>query len=128
MLAEVSERPQREQCRSFGIHLRGELIPPKASARINPNFPAPKVPTNEMMGGATFHDWGQYVVKWSSGPDDALKRVSELTRQDVLDAGITRSQALRGWDFYRSVFLRNEGNPSAAAPVQLMEHILNLLD
>jgi hypothetical protein len=56
-----------------------------------------------------------------------LDRITTITRQELVQQGITREQVIAAREYYLVEFRRNVGNPSAAARVQLMDHILTLL-
>jgi hypothetical protein len=50
-----------------------------------------------------------------------------VTLQELTQGGVTQAQAQAARDFYAGVLARNPGNAAAAARVQLMDRILQLL-
>lgn len=93
---------------------------------VNPEIPRPSIPSST-ISGRTFQSWGRDVVEWGSGAADALARIESLTLSEIQRPGITRAQAEAGLQFYSQEFLRNPGNTTAGARVQLMQHIISLL-
>jgi hypothetical protein len=102
------------------------VLRPPSPNRVNPNAPAPRVPPDSLFG-RSFQDFGRDVIKWGTGPRGAQARMQTITRQELTQAGVTQPQAQAARDFYMGVLARNPGNAAAAARVQLMNHILQLL-
>lgn len=67
------------------------------------------------------------MVRWGSGAEGALARMSAITLEELTRSGISQAQAQAARDFYAGVLARNPGNAAAAARVQLMGRILQLL-
>jgi hypothetical protein len=53
--------------------------------------------------------------------------MSAITLEELTRSGISQAQAQAARDFYAGVLARNPGNAAAAARVQLMGRILQLL-
>ena len=93
---------------------------------VNPSVPAPSVPPDSLFG-RSFQDFGRDVIGWGSGPQAALDRIRTITLEQLTEQGVTPAQAQAARDFYAGVLARNPGNAAAAARVQLMDYILQLL-
>jgi hypothetical protein len=57
----------------------------------------------------------------------AITRAQNITLEQLVQAGVTKAQAQAARDFYAGELLHNSGNATAAARVQLMDRILQLL-
>ena len=99
---------------------------PPSPNQVNPNVPAPQVPPDSLFG-RPFQEFGRDVIGWGSGAKGAAARGRSITLQELQKAGVTAAQAQAARDFYAGVVARNPGNAAAAARVQLMDRILQLL-
>lgn len=77
--------------------------------------------------GMTLREFGQRVMRWGSGDTAARARISTLTREEMVRAGMTRELAEAWRDFYRNESVRNPQNPSAAGRADLMQRVVELL-
>jgi hypothetical protein len=93
---------------------------------MNPNVPTPKVPPDSLFG-RSFQDFGRDVISWGKGASDAIARVQCITLPELRRDRVTALQAQAARDFYAGVLARNPGNTAAAAKVQLMDRVLQLL-
>lgn len=72
--------------------------------------------------------FGHEVMKWGTGDDAALDRISSLTREELIEAGITAEIAAAWQNFYVNEVRRVPQNPSARGRAQLMEYAVRLLN
>jgi hypothetical protein len=100
--------------------------PAPSPNRVNASVPAPEVPPDNVFG-RSFQDFGRDVIRWGSGADGALARMETVTFEELSQAGVTQAQARAARDFYAGVLARNPGNAAAAARVQLVDRVLQLL-
>jgi len=82
----------------------------------------PPIPPN-----LTTADFGQNVMKWGRGDNEARARIQTLTREELEKSGVTKEMAKEWRDFYRQVKMQNTGNPSAAGRADLMQRAYQLL-
>ena len=85
----------------------------------------PKVPP--LPNGMTPAEFGHDVMKWGTGDDAALDRISTLTKDELAHACVTSEMALAWQAFYLDVIRQNPKNPSAAGRAKLMQHVAALL-
>ena len=65
-------------------------------------------------------------MKWGRG-DQARTRAKTLTREELLQRGVTLEIAQAWRDFYENETRRNRANQSATARAELMDRALTLL-
>jgi RHS repeat-associated protein len=106
---------------------QGRFARPGSPNRLNPNAPAPRVPP-DIIFGRPFADFGRDVIGWGGGARDAIARTHSITLQQLEQGGVTSAQAQAARNFYFGVLARNPGNAAAAARVELMDRILQLLN
>lgn len=105
------------------------MVTPKGGPspnQVNPNIPAPQVPPDSLFG-RSFQEFGRDVIQWGTGAKDASVRAQSITLQELQQGGVTAAQAQAARDFYSVVLARNTANAAAAARIQLMDRILQLL-
>lgn len=73
-------------------------------------------------------DFGQKAMRWGTGDVAARSRIASLTRAELRALGVTLEMAIAWRDFYRSEVARNPKNPSAKGRVELMQHVVALLE
>jgi hypothetical protein len=64
---------------------------------------------------------------WGTGPEDAQRRLNEITRQELEHIGLTLELARKWRDFYMIQTQRQRGLPTSSIRVQLLEKCLELL-
>lgn len=73
------------------------------------------------------HEFGKSVMKWGSRDEDARRRIQTLTREELIDGGVTIEAAI-GWrDLYLRELILHPWNPSAAGRAELMQRAADLL-
>ena len=75
----------------------------------------------------TLREFGQRVMRWGTGNEVAMARISTLRREELERAGLTREMAEAWRDFYRHELARNPRNPSAAGRAELMQRAVEFL-
>jgi len=83
-----------------------------------------KPSTPNDMGTSEF---GKQVMKWGTGDEAARARITNLTREELERAGVTKEIAAQWRDFYREVARVTPANPSAAGRADLMQRAVELL-
>ncbi|MEX1172803.1 MAG: DUF4951 domain-containing protein [Chloroflexota bacterium] len=84
-------------------------------------FPGPPTP-----GGMSNAQFGQ-VIGWGTGDAAARAQISQLSREGLTQAGVTREMAEAWADFYRNEAIRVPSNPSARGRADLMTAVADLL-
>lgn len=67
------------------------------------------------------------AIKWGQGEQGALNRIQTLTRQEVINSGVTRAEAEAARDFYRGVAKADPLNKAAPARAELMQKVVDFL-
>ena len=88
----------------------------------NDRLPPPPIPK-----GITLREFGNRVMRWGTGDEEARARIGTLTREELERAGLTQEMAEAWRDFYRNELARNPRNPSAAGRAELMQRAVELL-
>lgn len=73
--------------------------------------------------------FGQGVIGWGTGPEDALKKLQKVTVLDVKEyqkKGVTLAMLKEWQGFYENETQRNSCNPTAPIRAALMERIIAL--
>jgi len=66
-------------------------------------------------------------MQWGNGAVQALARIPQLTRAELLSRGVTYEMAIAWRDFYVRVVLDNPTNMSAAGRALLMDAAAKVL-
>jgi hypothetical protein len=66
-------------------------------------------------------------MQWGSGNQNALNRITTLTKEWLEQNGVTLEAAKAWRDFYLQVAKETPSNPSAAGRAQLMQKAVELL-
>lgn len=112
---------------SYAEIILSETIRPSLKSFVNPKIERMAIPPtpNNMILPA----FGQGVIGWGSGPQDAHTRLLNLKHADVeiiKAQGVTLEMAKAWQDFYENETQRNPGNPTAPFRAQLMQKIVQL--
>ncbi|MEG1709923.1 MAG: DUF4951 domain-containing protein [Acinetobacter sp.] len=112
---------------SFAEMSISEKIHPQVKSLVNPNIQRLEIPPtpNNMKLPA----FGQGIIGWGTGPDDAEKRLHNITQTDVeklKTQGVTLEMIQTWQAFYENETQRNAGNPTAPFRAQLMKKIAEL--
>lgn len=86
-----------------------------------------RLPVPPIPDGMSLREFGEFIMRWGTGDDEARSRIPELNRTALLEAGVTREMALQWRDFYRREMRINLDNPSAAGRTDLMQAAADLL-
>jgi hypothetical protein len=84
--------------------------------------PRPALPPST----STLREFGE-LMKWGRGHATARARIATLTRQELVDAGVTPQIATEWRDFYVNIARLQPSNPSAAGRAELMQRAVDLL-
>jgi hypothetical protein len=76
--------------------------------------------------GITLSAFGEQL--WGTGPEAAKQRLAEITREELVQLGLTCGIARLWRNFYQQQAMRVRGLPTSAIRVQLLEKCLILLD
>ena len=85
-------------------------------------YPVPNPPP-----GVSINEFGNKIMRWGQGNEEARARIATLTREELESGGVTKDMAEKWRDFYRTAVLHNEANPSALGRAELMQRALELL-
>ena len=66
-------------------------------------------------------------IGWGRGDQQARKRASEITLEEIESIGITPEIAEAWRRYYEAVLARNPANPSVRGRIELMTRIMELL-
>lgn len=74
-------------------------------------------------------EFGQTVMQWGTGDDSARARIGTISRAELAAAGVTLEMARSWLRFYERVVADDSArrNPSARGRVELMRHVVELL-
>jgi hypothetical protein len=78
--------------------------------------------------GVSRAEFGQNIMRWGSGDAAARERMSTLTREELIEAGVTLEMAREWRELYLREKARNPNNPSAAGRADLMQRTVELLE
>ena len=84
---------------------------------------SPPIPS----GAKTVSEFAQRVMKWGRGNAEARARIGTITREEMMNAGVSHEIAESWRDFYVNEMGRNPANPSAAGRADLMQYVMDLL-
>ena len=93
-----------------------------STANTVERLPIPQVPS-----GMSVPQFGANVMKWGSGYDTARARISTITKDWLVEKGVSVEIAQEWLKFYVNEALRNPNNPSAQGRAELMQHVVKLL-
>jgi RHS repeat-associated protein len=97
-------------------------IPMQGGTRSNPNnirSQMPKVPSSLQRVGR--------AINWGQTEQGAINRIQSLTRQEVVNSGVTRAEAEAARDFYKQVFKADTLNKTAQAREELMQKVIDFI-
>jgi hypothetical protein len=94
----------------------------RGRSRVNPNIS--KLPVPPTPGGMSLPQFGN-VMKWGTRKE-ALQRIKTLTKEELVQNGVTKEIAEKWRDFYINEAKRT-GNPSAGPRAKLMQRAVELL-
>ena len=75
--------------------------------------------------GMTVSEFGDRL--WGTGPDEADSRLGQITRDKLLDLGLTYEMAKDWCDFYDQQSKRKGGLPTSLVRVKLLARCMELL-
>jgi hypothetical protein len=77
-----------------------------------------------------FHSPGAFgsAIGWGTFDETARRRASAITREEVVQLGITIELAHAWRDFYVNVVRETPRNPSARGRIEPMQRIIELLE
>lgn len=75
--------------------------------------------------GLTASEFGDRL--WGTGPNEARERLSRLTREELLELGLTYNLARQWRNFYDVQSKRRRGLPTSLERVKLLERCMELL-
>lgn len=104
-----------------------EKIRPQVKSLVNPDINRLAIPPTPH--NMSLPEFGQGVIGWGTGPQDAEKRLKHVTKADVENmkqAGLTVEIAKTWQNFYKNETQRNASNPTAPLRAQLMKKIIDL--
>lgn len=84
-------------------------------------------PVPALPEGMTLAYFGQQVMRWGSGDEQAIERMDTITATELVTAGITVEMAENWRLFYVGVVTVSPSNPSARGRASLMEYARELL-
>jgi RHS repeat-associated protein len=111
--------------RGIGNLFRGKSPTPPPSGgvrRANPNdvrAQMPKAPESLQRVGRS--------INWGQGEQGALNRIQTLTRQEVINSGVTRAEAEAAREFYRGAAKADPLNKTAPVRAELMQKVVDFL-
>ncbi len=79
-----------------------------------------------LPAGVSPSEFGERM-KWGRGNDEAIKRISSLTAEELVAIGLTSEAAEQWASAYEAVGRLMPRNPSAAGRAALMHHAAKLL-
>ena len=112
---------------SFADVQVSEKIRPQVKSLMNPDIDRLAIPPTPH--NMSLPEFGQGVIGWGTGPQDAEKRLKHFTKADVENmkqAGLTVEIAKTWQNFYKNETQRNASNPTAPLRAQLMKKIIDL--
>lgn len=112
---------------SFADVQVSEKIRPQVKSVVNPDIDRLAIPPTPH--NMSLPEFGQGVIGWGTGPQDAETRLKHVSKADVekmKQAGLTIEIAKTWQIFYKNETQRNAGNPTAPLRAQLMKKIISL--
>lgn len=104
-----------------------EKIRPQVKSLVNPDIDRLAIPPTPH--NMSLPEFGQGVIGWGTGPQDAETRLNHVSKADVekmKQVGLTVEIAKTWQNFYKNETQRNAGNPTAPLRAQLMKKIIDL--
>lgn len=100
----------------------------KGKGVTNPDVPKLQIDDSYFPSGVTNNrQFGKQVMKWGEGPEGAKTAIQNLTKQQLVDGGVTKEIALKWQQFYANEFARNSNNLTAKFREELMRKAIDLL-
>lgn len=104
-----------------------EKIRPQVKSLVNLDIDRLAIPPTPH--NMSLPEFGQGVIGWGTGPQDAETRLKHVSKADVekmKQVGLTVEIAKTWQNFYKNETQRNAGNPTAPLRAQLMKKIIDL--